>query len=48
MNQDIMLCITCRWFADEPGVCCNGDSEHCADFMWNDDDGCERWKEVSE
>ena len=25
-------CSTCRWYEDFQGVCCNGDSEHRADF----------------
>ena len=23
-------CCTCKWYATYEGVCCNGDSEHCA------------------
>lgn len=37
-------CETCKWYEDFAGVCCNGDSEHCADFV----DGsslCEEWEE---
>ena len=37
-----MGCDTCRWWEPYCGVCCNGDSPHCADF-W--DDGCEEWEE---
>nr|DAF03974.1 MAG TPA: disulfide-rich peptide [Caudoviricetes sp.] len=29
----------------EEGVCCNGESEHCADFRFLDD-GCECWEGV--
>ena len=25
-------CCTCKWYAESEGVCCNGDSEHRADF----------------
>ena len=37
-----MGCDTCRWWEPYNGVCCNGDSPHCADF-W--DDGCEEWEQ---
>lgn len=30
-------CCTCKWYAVCEGVCCNGDSEHCADFRCMDD-----------
>lgn len=45
-------CSTCRWYEDYQGVCCNGDSEHRADFT-EPEDGCECWEgreedEVSE
>ena len=33
----------CRWYEDYNGVCCNGDSEYCADFM-DDNDTCEKWE----
>ena len=36
-------CSTCRWWEDYQGVCCNGDSEHCADFTGNED-CCECWE----
>lgn len=44
-NQNRKLCATCKWFAAFEGVCCNGDSEHCADFMWGGNDGCDKWEE---
>lgn len=37
-------CRTCKWYAVCEGVCCNGDSEHCADFRCMDD-SCECWEE---
>lgn len=37
-------CKTCRWYAAFEGVCCNGDSEHRADFRL-EDDRCEEWEE---
>lgn len=27
-------CCTCKWYALEEGVCCNGESEHRADFRY--------------
>lgn len=35
-------CKTCRWYYED--VCCNGDSEHRADFRV-EDDRCEEWEE---
>lgn len=40
-----MSCDTCRWWEPYCGVCCNGDSPHCADF-W--DDGCEEWEAMQD
>ena len=40
-------CSTCKYYAEYEGVCCNGDSEHCADFRGLDDT-CEKWKENEE
>ena len=37
------ICSTCRWYAEFEGVCCNGDSPHCADFT-EPEDGCECWE----
>lgn len=34
--------MTCKWYYEE--VCCNGDSEHRADFRL-EDDACEEWEE---
>lgn len=28
-------CENCKWHDDFTGTCCNGDSEHCADFTDN-------------
>lgn len=36
-------CSTCRWYAEFEGVCCNGDSEYCADFT-DPEDSCEEWE----
>lgn len=43
MEKD--CCCTCKWYALEEGVCCNGDSEHCADFRCLDD-SCECWEDI--
>lgn len=40
-------CATCRWYAEFEAVCCNGDSEHRADFT-DPEDGCECWEERNE
>ena len=40
-------CCTCKWYATYEGVCCNGDSEHCADFRCLDD-SCECWEEIKD
>lgn len=40
-------CKTCKWYEPFCDVCCNGDSEHRADFM--DAEGrCEEWEEQNE
>lgn len=36
---------TCRWWEPFQGVCCNGDSEYCAEFI---DDGCKCWEGTAE
>lgn len=36
------ICGTCQWYAKEYGVCCNGDSEHRADFT-SSEDTCPEW-----
>jgi len=37
-------CGSCAWYEDFQGVCCNGDSPYCADFV-NADQVCEFWEE---
>ncbi len=37
-------CSTCKWYAESEGVCCNGESEHRADFRCLEDK-CEKWEE---
>ncbi len=36
-------CCTCKWYAQFEGICCNGESEHRADFRLLDDT-CQRWE----
>ena len=36
-------CATCDWYEPYNGVCCNGDSPHCADFT-DPEDGCDKWE----
>lgn len=40
----VNTCKTCRWYAAFDGVCCNGDSEHRADFRV-EDETCEEWEQ---
>ena len=35
-------CVNCKWYYEE--VCCNGDSEHRADFM-DVESRCKEWEE---
>lgn len=35
LGREVGNCGNCKWHADFTGVCCNGDSEHCADFTDN-------------
>lgn len=42
IDQD-KTCNTCRWYAPFEGVCCNGDSEHRADFTYPED-MCPCWE----
>lgn len=42
-KKDCIICATCRWYADFEGVCCNGDSEHRADFV-DGDYYCDEWE----
>ena len=39
----IKCCATCAWYEDYQGVCFNGDSPHCADFI-DADKVCEEWE----
>lgn len=42
MEEKDYFC-TCKWYATYEGVCCNGDSEHCADFT-ESECCCEFWE----
>lgn len=39
----IKCCATCAWYEDYQGVCCNGDSPHCADFT-DPKQRCREWE----
>lgn len=41
--MDKKYCSACRWYELFNGVCCNGESEHRADFRLLDDT-CEKWE----
>ena len=43
MNK--MKCKNCTYHDDFTGACCNGGSEHRADFT-DDDDGCDKWEGI--
>lgn len=44
--SDKKCCSSCKWYETFNGVCFNGDSENCADFV--DADGvCPEWEEES-
>lgn len=45
----VKTCKTFRWYVAFEGACCNGDSEHRADFRL-EDETCEEWerKEMEE
>lgn len=40
-----MSCDTCRWWEPYNGVCLNGDSPYCADFVTY---GCEEWEAMQD
>ena len=39
----VQKCETCEYHDEFTGACCNGDSEHCADFTSNED-SCQDWE----
>lgn len=42
-----LTCGNCKWYEPFCDVCCNGDSEHRADFM-DAESRCEEWEEQNE
>ena len=42
-----LTCGNCKWYEPFCGVCCNGDSEHRADFPL-EDETCEEWEEQND
>lgn len=43
MRNDIRNCSNCKWFASDVYVCVNDKSEHCADFVM-ENDTCICWE----
>ena len=43
MDEKEYVCGTCKWYEGFAGVCCNGESEHRADFR-EPQDSCEKWE----
>lgn len=43
MDEKEYMCGTCKWYEGFAGVCCNGESEHRADFR-EPQDSCEKWE----
>lgn len=43
--EKIKKCQTCDYYEAIYGVCCNGKSEQCADFVY-EHDTCEQWENV--
>lgn len=35
-NKSEPSCGSCKWYAEPEGVCVNDQSEHVADFVWDD------------
>lgn len=42
-NKSEPSCGSCKWYAEPEGVCVNDQSEHVADFVW-DECGCKEWE----
>lgn len=43
LKQCPKVCETCEYHDDFTYLCCNGDSEHLAEYT-SPDDSCEHWK----
>lgn len=46
-NKSDPSCGSCKWYAEPEGVCVNDQSEHVADFVW-DERGCKEWEKKDE
>lgn len=46
-NKSEPSCGSCKWYAKPKGVCVNDQSEHVADFLW-DERGCKEWEKKDE
>ena len=46
-NKSEPFCGSCKWYAEPEGVCVNDQSEHVADFVW-DERGCNEWEKKDE
>lgn len=44
-DEELRYCANCEHYELIEGVCCNGDSEHVADFR-ELDNTCEKWEEM--
>lgn len=42
-NKSEPSCGSCKWCAEPEDVCVNAQSEHVADFVW-DERGCKEWE----
>lgn len=42
-NKSEPSCGSCKWYAEPEVVCVNDQSEHVADFVW-DERGCKEWE----
>lgn len=42
-SESSRSCSGCKWYEDFNGVCCNGDSERCADYT-DSDESCGEWE----
>jgi hypothetical protein len=46
-NKSEPSCGSCKWYAEPESVCMNDQSEHVADFVW-DERGCKEWEKKDE
>lgn len=45
--SDNNSCFTCEYYSEFDGVCCNSDSEHCADFI-DGENVCDKYTKTIE